>query len=107
MFIFYFGVILVVIFVSVLSDVKRCLKRVKEPVVRERLLMVQAACELPLREAAGRFGCTHGKVDFWKKRFEEQGVRGLQTKARAGRAGEKKEKKKVTHKQTGQKKNKG
>jgi transposase len=74
-----------VIFVSVLSDIKRCLKTPRDPVVRERLLMVQAACELPLREAAGKFGCTHGKVDFWKKRFEEFGIRGLRTKQHPGR----------------------
>jgi transposase len=74
-----------VIFMSVLSNVRRCLKTVDDPVVRERLLMVQAACELPLRHAADKFGCTHGKVDFWKKRFEERGVRGLRTKPRAGR----------------------
>ena len=57
----------------------------KDPVVRERLLMVQAACEMPLREAASKFACTHGKVDFWKKRFETLGVRGLRTKERPGR----------------------
>ena len=94
-----------VIFVSVLSNVKRCLKRVKEPVVRERLLMVQAACELPLRDVAGKFGCTHGKVDFWKKRFEEQGVRGLQTKARSGRPRKISEEEELTIKQTVEKKN--
>lgn len=61
------------------------MKTVDNPVVRERLLMVQAALEKPLRQAAEEFGCTHGKVDFWKKRFEEFGVRGLYTKARPGR----------------------
>lgn len=73
------------IFLSVVSNVRRCLKTARNPVVRERLLMVQAACEKPLREAAEDFGCTHGKVDFWKKRFEEEGLRGLQTKPKAGR----------------------
>ena len=73
--------------------------------MRERLLMVQAACELPLREAAGRFGCTHGKVDFWKKRFEEQGVRGLQTKTRPGRPRKISKEEELTIKQTVEKKN--
>lgn len=73
------------IFLSVLSNVKHCLKTVENPVVRERLLMVQATCEMPLREAAGKFGCTHGKVDFWKKRFRDFGVHGLRTKPKAGR----------------------
>lgn len=65
--------------------VKRNLKTVKDPVIRERLLMVKVACEKPLREAAEYFGCTHGKIDFWKKRFEQQGLRGLKTKRRPGR----------------------
>lgn len=71
--------------VTTVAKVKRALKRTKDPVVRERLLMVKAACEKPLREAAKDFGCVHGKIDFWKKRFEEQGLRGLKTKRRPGR----------------------
>ena len=90
---------------SVLSSVKRCLKMVKEPVVRERLLMVQTACELPLRDAASKFGCTHGKVDFWKKRFKEHGVRGLQTKPRPGRPRKISEEEELTIKQEVEKKN--
>lgn len=74
-----------VVFVSLVSKVRACLKRAGDPAVRERLLMVEAACELPLRQAAGKFGCTHGKIDFWKKRFETDGVRGLRTKVRMGR----------------------
>ena len=61
------------------------LRREKDPVVRERLLMIQESCALPLRDVAKKFGCTHGKVDFWKKRFEVGGVRALATKQRSGR----------------------
>lgn len=68
-----------------ISRLKSSLKRVKDPVLRERLLMVQSAYELPLRDAAEKFGCTHGKIDFWKKRYEAMGVRGLNTKSRGGR----------------------
>ena len=39
----------------------------------------------PLRNVAKTFGYTHGKVDYWKKRYEKQGVRGLYTKPRSGR----------------------
>ena len=70
---------------SELSQIKSSLQKVRNPVIRERLLMVQAALELPLREAAEEFGCTHAKVDFWKQRYEEYGLRGLSTKTRSGR----------------------
>lgn len=67
--------------------------------------MVQAACELPLRQAADKFGCTHGKVDFWKKRFEEAGVRGLRTKSYPGRPRKISEEEEHTIKKTIKKKN--
>lgn len=76
---------MLVMCMSKISRIKSSLKRVKDPVLRERLLMVQATCELPLRDAAAKFGCTHGKIDFWKHRYEEKGIRGLYTKKRSGR----------------------
>jgi len=68
-----------------ISRIRSSLKQAKDPVIRERLLMVQAAYEAPLRDAAKQFGCTHGKIDFWKHRYEETGIRGLYTKKRSGR----------------------
>ena len=94
-----------VIFLSVLSRVKCYLKTIDDPVIRERLLMVQAACELPLQDAADKFGRTHGKVDFWKKRFEDAGVRGLRTKPKAGRPRKINEGEELVIKQTVSKKN--
>jgi transposase len=47
--------------------------------------MVQASHEMPLRDAAAKFGCAHGKIDFWKKRYDQNGLRGLYTKLRDGR----------------------
>lgn len=70
---------------TILSEIRSSLKRVADPVIRERLLMVRAAYESPLRDAGRRFGCAHGKIDFWKKRYEAHGIRGLQTKPRSGR----------------------
>lgn len=67
------------------AQIKQSIKRVKEPVLRERLLMVKSSYEKPLREVADNFGCTHGKVDFWKKRYQQFGLRGLKTKQRPGR----------------------
>jgi transposase len=70
---------------SKISCVRSSLKRIRDPVVRERLLMVQAAYEMSLRDAAAKFCCTHGKIDFWKQRYEQEGVRGLYTRDRSGR----------------------
>jgi len=70
---------------SQLANIRSSLKRVKNPVVRERLLMVQAAYKEPLRDVSKTFNCTHGKVDYWKKRYETYGLRGLYTKPRSGR----------------------
>lgn len=67
------------------TTIRQTLRRVKDHQIRERLLMVQDAYEMPLRDAATRHGCTHGKIDFWKKRYESFGLRGLTTKERPGR----------------------
>jgi transposase len=67
------------------ANIRQTLKRVTDPTIRERLLMVQDAHDMPLRDAARRHGCTHGKIDFWKRRYEAQGLRGLSTMPRPGR----------------------
>ena len=67
------------------TKIKSDVKRIKDPVIKERLLMVQASYKEPLRNVAKTFGYTHGKVDYWKKRYEKQGVRGLYTKPKSGR----------------------
>lgn len=68
-----------------MRNIKSALKTVKDPAIRERLLMVQATQQQPLRDAAKTFRCTHGKVDYWKKRYEKLGLKGLYTKSRSGR----------------------
>lgn len=70
---------------NIISEINVSLKRVKDPVIRERLLIVRAAQKQPLREVGKTFSCTHGRVDYWKKRYETLGLRGLQTKPRSGR----------------------
>ena len=67
------------------TKIKSDVKRMKDTIIKERLLMVQASYNEPLRNVAKTFGYTHGKVDYWKKRYEKQGVRGLYTKPRSGR----------------------
>lgn len=70
---------------SIKSKIKASLKRVSDPVIRERLLMVQSAIKYPLRDAAREFGCTHGKMAYWKNRYLKHGLNGLHTKPRSGR----------------------
>lgn len=70
---------------SQLSKVKAALNRVSDPVIRERLLMVQASYRKPFRTVADEFGCTHGKARYWRVRYDEYGLRGLYTKPRSGR----------------------
>lgn len=69
----------------ILSKIKLSLKRVKDPAIRERLLMVQQSFKQPLREVASAFGCVHGKVAYWKNRYVKNGLRGLSTLPRSGR----------------------
>ena len=68
-----------------MRNIRAALKTVKNPRVRERLLMVQAAQKQPLRDAAKTFRCVHGKIDYWKKRYEKLGLKGLYTKPKSGR----------------------
>lgn len=70
---------------SVLSKIKSDLKRIKDPVIRERLLIVQEAFKYNLRDAAATFGCTHGKVAYWKNRYKKEGIREMYTKEKSGR----------------------
>ena len=71
--------------VNNLSKIKATVKRINDPIIRERLLMVQQSYSQSLRDVAKTFGVTHGKVDFWKKRYESQGLLGLHTKNKMGR----------------------
>ena len=67
------------------NKIKSDIRRIKDPVIKERLLMVQASYEEPLRNVAKTFGCAHGKIDYWKKRYGKRGISGLYTKPRSGR----------------------
>ena len=70
---------------SILSKIKADLKRTKNPIIRERLLMVQESFKYNLREVAKSFGCVHGKVGYWKNRYKKAGIKGLYTKEKSGR----------------------
>lgn len=68
-----------------IKNINRNLKTVKDPVIRQRLLIVKASFKEPLREVAQIFNCTHGTVGNWKNRYKKQGLRGLFTVPRSGR----------------------
>src|SRR3989338_9954681 len=70
---------------NITSNINATLKRIKEPVIQNRLMMVRDTYRQPLREVAASYGCTHGKVDYWKKRYKQLGVRGLYTQKQWGR----------------------
>lgn len=70
---------------NITSEINATLQRIKDPVIQNRLLMIRDAHRQPLRDVAASYGCTHGKVDYWKKRYDQLGVRGLYTKKQPGR----------------------
>ena len=70
---------------SIIQRINATLKRISDPVIRERLLLAKASFKKPLRDVAYEFGYTHGKVAYWKNRYKKQGLKGLYTKERSGR----------------------
>ncbi|MBU0976586.1 helix-turn-helix domain-containing protein [Patescibacteria group bacterium] len=70
---------------NITSAINATLQRIKDPIIQNRLMMVRDAFHQPLRDVAASYGCAHGKVDYWKKRYEQLGVRGLYTKKQQGR----------------------
>lgn len=70
---------------NITSEINATLSRIKDTVIQNRLMMVRDSYHQPLRDVAASYGCTHGKVDYWKKRYEQLGMRGLYTKKQSGR----------------------
>lgn len=70
---------------NITSEINATLSRIRDPVIQNRLMMVRDSCRQPLRDVAASYGCVHGKVDYWKKRYEQFGLRGLYTKIQSGR----------------------
>lgn len=68
------------------AAINRALQHATDPAVRERLLMLKTYYRIGnLRDAARECRCSHGKVKYWKDRFESDGVRSLLTRIRPGR----------------------
>lgn len=67
------------------SKIRRSLKNVRNPVIRDRLRVVQCYYEQgTFRTAAQEAGCGHMKVKYWTDRYEAGGVRGLSSPEKRG-----------------------
>lgn len=67
------------------SKIRRSLKKVRDPVIRDRLRIVQRYYEQgTFRKAAKEAGCGHMKVKYWRDRYEAGGVRGLSSPEKRG-----------------------
>jgi transposase len=68
-----------------LSKINKSLQRIKEPEIRERLLLLKRYYTGDtLRGVADEHQCTHGKVRYWKVRYQREGLHGLRTKEKSG-----------------------
>lgn len=69
-----------------LSKINQSLKRIKNSDIRERLLIIKGYYQgQTVRITAKYHKCSPGKVAYWKKRYDKQGLKGLQTKSKSGR----------------------
>lgn len=69
-----------------LSKINQSLKRIKNSDIRERLLIIKGYYQgQTVRITAKHHQCSPGKVAYWKKRYDAQGLKGLQTKSKSGR----------------------
>lgn len=67
------------------SKINTSLKRVRSPEIRERLLLLKNYYKGDtLRGVADEHQCTHGKVRYWKIRYDEHGQNGLRTREKSG-----------------------
>lgn len=69
-----------------LSKINQALKKVKDPVIRERLLLAQGYYQgRTCKTVADYHACSPAKIIYWKERYDECGLKGLQTKPKVGR----------------------
>jgi len=69
-----------------LSEINQSLKKIKDSVIKERLLIVKGYYQgQTVRTTANYHQCSPAKVIYWKKRYLAQGLKGLQTKLKIGR----------------------
>lgn len=69
-----------------LSKINRALAKVKDAEIRERLMALKQYYRSgSLRRTAQENRCSHGKVKYWKDRYETERLRGLTTQKKSGR----------------------
>ncbi len=54
---------------TITSEINAALKRIKDQVIQNRLLMLRDVQSKPLRTVAASYGCTHGKEDVLGSKF--------------------------------------
>ena len=65
---------------------KKSYKKEKDAKIRERILMIiYTAKKETLRDVAERLHCDHKLVFYWKKRYVNEGLKGLKTKQKSGK----------------------
>jgi transposase len=71
---------------KLLNSLKLAYKQENNGKIKERILMmIKLEDGLSCNKTAEFFDCPHSKVLFWKYRFEEEGLTGLQNKPKSGR----------------------
>jgi transposase len=69
-----------------LSKINRALTTIKSLEIKERLMLLKFYYRSgSLREVAREYRCSHGKVKYWKDRYESEGLKGLSTQDKSGR----------------------
>jgi len=69
-----------------LFKVNRSLKTIRDPIIRERLLLLKQFYQgTSLRSTGKQHRVSHHKVLYWKQRYDSEGLKGLETKSRSGR----------------------
>jgi len=69
-----------------LDEVKRAYKKEKNPKLRKRIRMIMGLMEgLSTIKVAEKMTVSQPNVIYWKKRFEREGLAGLQDRPRPGR----------------------
>lgn len=68
-----------------LSKINLSLKEIKDPAIREKLLMIKEYYRVKsLRNVAEKHQCSHMKVRYWLNRYQKEEVNGLKIKDRPG-----------------------
>jgi transposase len=69
-----------------IKNIDRQLGKIKDTTIKNRLMMVKRYYQLKsYRDVGDEFVCDYNKVRNWKLRWEEFGIKGMETKKQTGR----------------------